>query len=306
MNKDLKIVFYGTPEFAVPSLQILVENGWQVAGVVTAPDKPQGRGRKVNYSPIKEYALQAGLRILQPTNLKSAEFQNELQEINPDLQIIVAFRMLPESVWSCPKMGTFNLHASLLPAYRGAAPINWAIINGEKQTGLTTFFLQHEIDTGEVIYQEVEPISEDDDAGSLYERLMHKGGTLVLKTVEAIAEDRVESKPQVYTENLPKAPKIFKETCEIDWTKSAEEIYNFIRGLSPYPTAWTRVKDVVYKIYKASFEVVNQHNPPAYIETDNKNYIKIACKDGWVILEEIQMEGRKKMNDKEFLNGYNL
>ncbi len=306
MNKDLKIVFYGTPEFAVPSLQILVENGWQVAGVVTAPDKPQGRGRKVNYSPIKEYALQAGLRILQPTNLKSAEFQNELQEINPDLQIIVAFRMLPESVWSCPKMGTFNLHASLLPAYRGAAPINWAIINGEKQTGLTTFFLQHEIDTGEVIYQEVEPISEDDDAGSLYERLMHKGGTLVLKTVEAIAEDRVESKPQVYTENLPKAPKIFKETCEIDWTKSAEEIYNFIRGLSPYPTAWTRVKDVVYKIYKASFEVVNQHNPPAYIETDNKNYIKIACKDGWVILEEIQMEGRKKMNVKEFLNGYNL
>jgi methionyl-tRNA formyltransferase len=306
MNKDLKIVFYGTPEFAVPSLQILVENGWQVAGVVTAPDKPQGRGRKVNYSPIKEYALQAGLRILQPTNLKSAEFQNELQEINPDLQIIVAFRMLPESVWSCPKMGTFNLHASLLPAYRGAAPINWAIINGEKQTGLTTFFLQHEIDTGEVIYQEVEPISEDDDAGSLYERLMHKGGTLVLKTVEAIAEDRVESKPQVYTENLPKAPKIFKETCEIDWTKSAEEIYNFIRGLSPYPTAWTRVKDVIYKIYKASFEAVNQRNPPAYIETDNKSYIKIACKDGWVILEEIQMEGRKKMNVKEFLNGYNL
>jgi methionyl-tRNA formyltransferase len=306
MNKDLKIVFYGTPEFAVPSLQILVENGWHLAGVVTAPDKPQGRGRKVNYSPIKEYALQAGLRILQPTNLKSAEFQSELQEINPDLQIIVAFRMLPESVWSCPKMGTFNLHASLLPAYRGAAPINWAIINGEKQTGLTTFFLKHEIDTGEVIYQEVEPISEDDDAGSLYERLMHKGGTLVLKTVEAIAEDRVESKPQVSTENLPKAPKIFKETCEINWTKSAEEIYNFIRGLSPYPTAWTRLKDTVYKIYKASFEVVNQHYPPAYIETDNKNYIKIACKDGWIILEEIQIEGRKKMNVREFLNGYNL
>lgn len=306
MNKDLKIVFYGTPEFAVPSLQILVENGWQIAGVVTAPDKPQGRGRKVNYSPIKEYALQAGLRILQPTNLKSTEFLNELQEINPDLQIIVAFRMLPESVWSCPKMGTFNLHASLLPAYRGAAPINWAIINGEKQTGLTTFFLQHEIDTGEVIFQVVEPILEDDNAGTLYERLMNKGGSLVLKTVEAIAEDSVESKPQVYTENLPKAPKIFKETCEIDWTKSAEEIYNFIRGLSPYPTAWTRVNDVVYKIYKASFEVVNQHNPPAYIKTDNKNYIKIACKDGWVILEEIQMEGRKKMNVKEFLNGYNL
>lgn len=306
MNKDLKIVFYGTPEFAVPSLQILVENGWQIAGVVTAPDKPKGRGRKINHSPVKEYALQSGLRILQPANLKSTEFQNGLQEINPDLQIIVAFRMLPESVWSYPKLGTFNLHASLLPAYRGAAPINWAIINGEKQTGLTTFFLQHEIDTGEVIYQEVEPISEDDNAGTLYERLMNKGGILVLKTVEAIAEDRVETKPQVYNTDFPKAPKLFKENCEIDWTKSAKEIYNFIRGLSPYPTAWTMIKDVVYKIYKASYEVVKQNYPPAHTETDNKNYIKVACKDGWIILKEIQMEGRKKMNVREFLNGYNL
>ncbi|MFC2186411.1 methionyl-tRNA formyltransferase [Fulvivirgaceae bacterium LMO-SS25] len=306
MNKDLKIVFYGTPEFAVPSLQTLVENGWQIAGVVTAPDKPQGRGRKINHSPVKEYALQSGLQILQPTNLKSPEFQNQLQEINPDLQIIVAFRMLPESVWSYPRLGTFNLHASLLPAYRGAAPINWAIINGEKQTGLTTFFLQHEIDTGEVIYQEVEPISEDDNAGTLYERLMNKGGTLVLKTVEAIAEHRVETKPQIYNTGFPKAPKLFKENCEIDWTKSAKEIYNFIRGLSPYPTAWTRIKDAVCKVYKSSYELVKQNYPPAHIETDNKNYIKVACKDGWVILEEIQMEGRKKMNVREFLNGYNL
>ena len=306
MNKDLKIVFYGTPEFAVPSLQILVENGWQVAGVVTAPDKPQGRGRKVNYSPIKEYALQAGLRILQPTNLKSEEFQHELREINPDLQIVVAFRMLPESVWSYPKLGTFNLHASLLPDYRGAAPINWAIINGETETGLTTFFLQHEIDTGEIIFQEKEPISDVDNVGSLYERLMNKGGTLVLKTVEAIADNNIKTKPQNYSDNLPKAPKIFKKDCEIDWKKPAIEIYNFVRGLSPYPTAWAKINEFVFKIYQVDFEITKQNQPPAFIKTDNKSYIKVACNDGWILLEEIQMEGRKKMNVREFLNGYKL
>jgi len=306
MNKDLKIVFYGTPEFAVPSLKILVENGWQVSGVVTAPDKPQGRGRKVNYSPVKEYAIEAGLRILQPTNLKSDEFQLELREINPDLQIVVAFRMMPVSVWSYPKLGTFNLHASLLPAYRGAAPINWAIINGEKETGLTTFFLQHEIDTGEVIFQEAEPIADQDNVGSLYERLMNKGGKLVLKTVEAIAENKVQTKPQIYSENLPKAPKIFKEDCEIDWNKSAKEIYNFVRGLSPYPTAWSKINDLVFKIYEVDFEIAKHNNPPAYLATDNKSHLKLACADGWILLEEIQLEGRKKMKVKEFLNGYKL
>ncbi len=302
----MKIVFYGTPEFAVPSLRILVENGWQIAGVVTAPDKPQGRGRKVNHSPVKEYALQAGLRILQPKNLKSEEFQHELQELNPDLQIVVAFRMMPESVWSYPKKGTFNLHASLLPSYRGAAPINWAIINGEIKTGLTTFFLQHEIDTGEVIFQDEVAISKNDNVGSLYEKLMEKGAGLVLKTVQAIARNQVITKPQVYQGNLPMAPKIFKEDCEINWSKCSTDIYNFIRGLSPNPTAWCKINEIVFKIYKASFEIIDQTNPPAYLETDNKNYVKIACKDGWINLEEIQMEGRKKMNVREFLNGYKL
>ncbi|MFN3316928.1 MAG: methionyl-tRNA formyltransferase, partial [Raineya sp.] len=233
----MRIIFMGTPEFAVPSLQVLVENGYNIVGVVTAPDKPAGRGKQMQVSEVKQYALSQNLPILQPEKLKSPDFLAELQALKADLQVVVAFRMLPEVVWAMPPIGTFNLHASLLPKYRGAAPINWAIINGETETGVTTFFLQHEIDTGNIIFQEKEPISPTDTAGSLYQRLMHKGAKLVLKTVQTIEKGDVQTFPQVG--EITHAPKIFRETCQIDWNKTSTEIYNFVRGLAPYPAAWT-------------------------------------------------------------------
>src|SRR3990170_4019326 len=233
--QKLRIIFMGTPEFAVPSLEILIKNNYEVVAVVTAPDKPQGRGQKIVYSPVKECALKYNISVLQPTNLKSPEFLNELKSYQANLQIIVAFRMLPESVWAMPAIGTFNLHASLLPQYRGAAPINWAIINGEKETGATTFFLKHEIDTGSIIFQEKEPIFEEDTVGTLYERLMKKGAELVLKTVQAIEVNNYPSVPQTESNEIKHAPKIFKETCEISWNRTSEEIRNFVRGLNPYP-----------------------------------------------------------------------
>jgi methionyl-tRNA formyltransferase len=250
MKKDLRIVYMGTPEFAVPSLEILVKNGWNIVGVITAPDKPKGRGQKLIPSPVKEAAENLGLKVLQPTNLKSPEFQAELKALNADLQIVVAFRMLPESVWDMPPIGTFNLHASLLPDYRGAAPINWAIINGEKETGVTTFFLKHEIDTGSIIFQEKVAILPEDDLGSVYEKLMSKGAELVLKTVEAIAEDKVIPLPQDESKAIHHAPKIFKETGEIIWGNSAESIHNLVRGLSPYPAAWTSWMGKIAKFLK--------------------------------------------------------
>ncbi|MFZ6013920.1 MAG: methionyl-tRNA formyltransferase, partial [Bacteroidota bacterium] len=237
MNK-LRIIFMGTPEFAVASLEVLVENEFNVVAVVTAPDKPQGRGQKVVYSPVKDCALKYKIPVLQPTNLKSPQFLEELKAHHANLQVVVAFRMLPESVWSMPALGTFNLHASLLPQYRGAAPINWAVINGEKETGVTTFFLKHEIDTGSIIFQEKETIHEDDTVGSLYERLMRKGAGLVLKTVQAISSGNYPSTPQPENTTIKHAPKIFKETCEIQWNKPSASIRNFVRGLNPYPSAW--------------------------------------------------------------------
>lgn len=305
--KELRIVFMGTPEFAVPSLEILVENGFNVVGVITAPDKPQGRGQKLVSSPVKEAALKHHLKVLQPMNLKAPEFIAELKALDANLQIVVAFRMLPEIVWNMPALGTFNLHASLLPQYRGAAPINWAIINGEKETGITTFFLKHEIDTGSIIFQEREPITDDDNVGTLYDRLMKKGSALVLKTVKAIAAGDYPSVPQAENITIRHAPKIFKETCEINWNTSAQNIQNFVRGLSPYPTAWAILNGKTFKIFK-----VSPADKPVAIEstgsvnTDNKNYLYVRCSDGWVSVEELQPEGKKRMTIHEFFRGNKL
>lgn len=295
----------GTPEFAVPSLEILITNGYNVVGVITAPDKVAGRGLKLSTSPVKDFAVANDLTILQPTNLKDPEFLEELKALNANLQIVVAFRMLPESVWNMPEIGTFNLHASLLPQYRGAAPINWAIINGEKESGISTFFLQHEIDTGDLLFQEKEPISPEDNVGDLYARLMAKGAGLVLKTVQKIEAKDYTTVPQVESEDLRKAPKIFKDDCKIDWNKSAEQNYNFIRGLSPYPCAWTTLKDKTLKIYKASITEEKVGSKEAII-SDGKTFLKIACNDFYLNLEEIQLEGKKRMTTEEFLRGYRL
>lgn len=302
---DLRIIYMGTPEFAVPSLQILVENKLNVVAVITAPDKPQGRGQKLTASPIKEYAVSQNIPVLQPTNLKSPQFLEELKSYNANLQIVVAFRMLPEAVWTMPRLGTFNLHGSLLPQYRGAAPINWAIINGEKETGVTTFFLKHEIDTGSIIFQEKEPIHEDDTIGTVYERLMHKGAQLVLKTVRAIEEDNYPSIPQTEVKDIKHAPKIFKETCEINWNQTSEQVRNFVRGLNPYPAAWTTLNGKVFKVLscrKASHD--NRHLISAgQIASDNKNYISVKTSDGWIAIEELQPEGKKKMSVIDYLRG---
>lgn len=300
---DLRIIFMGTPEFAVPSLEILVENKLNVVAVITAPDKPQGRGQKLVPSAVKECALQHGIPVLQPTNLKAPEFLEELKSYKANLQIVVAFRMLPEVVWSMPEYGTFNLHGSLLPQYRGAAPINWAIINGEKETGVTTFFLKHEIDTGSIIFQEKETISPDDTVGEVYERLMVKGAKLVLKTVQAIQAGTYPVVPQPENTELKHAPKIFKETCEIDWNKSSNEIKNFVRGLSPYPTAWAVLNGKTFKVYKVSIASHREQADAGSISSDNKNYLYIRSSDGWVSIDELQPEGKKRMTIQDFFRG---
>lgn len=302
---NLRIIFMGTPEFAVPSLEILVGNKFNVVAVITAPDKPQGRGQKLTASPVKECALKHGLAVLQPTNLKSPEFINELKSFNANLQVVVAFRMLPEAIWSMPLLGTFNLHASLLPQYRGAAPINWAIINGEKETGVTTFFLKHEIDTGSIIFQEKEKINEDDDVGKLYGRLMQKGASLVLKTVRAIEAGNVPSQPQDESIQIKHAPKIFKETCEVNWNQSSESIRNFVRGLSPYPAAWTTLNGKVFKLFKVQSTV---HSPQSTVDfgqmdTDNKSYLRVKTQDSWISILEFQPEGKKRLSVEEFFRG---
>ena len=305
--QELRIIFMGTPEFAVPSLDILVENNFNVVAVITAPDKPQGRGQKILHSPVKESALKHNIPVLQPSNLKSPEFLNELKAFNANLQIVVAFRMLPESVWSMPAIGTFNLHASLLPQYRGAAPINWAIINGEKETGVTTFFLKHEIDTGSIIYQEKESILDEDNVGTLYEKLMKRGAQLVLRTVKSIAAGDYPSIPQTDDGSIKHAPKIFKETCEIKWDQPSVAIWNFVRGLSPYPTAWCKLNDKTYKIFKISIDGKgDKQNSPGAINTDNKNYLYVRTADGWISIEELQPEGKRKMNILEFFRGNKL
>lgn len=303
----LRIVFMGTPEFAVPSLQILVENGFNIVGVITAPDKPQGRGQKVTASPVKAYAESQGLNILQPTNLKSPQFLEELRSLQANLQVVVAFRMLPEAVWNMPEKGTFNLHASLLPQYRGAAPINWAIINGEKETGVTTFFLKHEIDTGSVIFQEREPIQPSDTVGTLYERLMQKGSWLVLRTVQAIAAGTAPSQPQNESGELKHAPKIFRETCQIDWQQPGQKIYNFVRGLSPYPAAWTELQGKTLKVYRVQLSgKPAADKAPGEWASDGKTWLACKAADELLYVEELQLEGKKRMTIEEFLRGFQL
>lgn len=298
--KPLRIIYMGTPEFAVPSLQVLVAQGQHIVAVVTAPDKPQGRGRKLTGSPVKDYAEKQKLPVLQPTNLKAPEFIEELKSYQADLQIVVAFRMLPEVVWNMPPLGTFNLHASLLPQYRGAAPIHWAIINGEKETGLTTFFLKHEIDTGAIIFQEREPISATDCVGDLYERLMKKGAQLVLKTVEAIAVGDYPQIAQEEVNDVKSAPKIFKETCEIDWAQSAQQVYDFIRGLSPFPAAWTTIDGKQFKIYKS--EILDSKKVKGY-ETDQETYLHMETADYDLAIKDLQLQGKKRMDIVSFLRG---
>lgn len=306
-EKKLRIIYMGTPEFAVPALEILVQNNWDVVGVITAPDKPKGRGQKLIPSPVKEAALKHGLNILQPTNLKSPEFQAELRALAADLQIVVAFRMLPEAVWNMPPIGTFNLHASLLPNYRGAAPINWAIINGEKETGITTFFLKHEIDTGSIIFQEKVDILPEDDLGSLYEKLMECGANLVLKTVEAIAADEVIAITQDESKAQHHAPKIFKETGEINWTNSAESIHNLIRGLSPYPAAWTKLQGKNCKIFKSKVDSDSgKIKAIGEFSTDGKSFLKFQTGAGKLEILELQLEGKKRMKIDDFLRGYSF
>jgi methionyl-tRNA formyltransferase len=298
----------GTPEFAVASLKALVENDINIVGVVTAPDKPQGRGKQMKGSVVKEYAQTQGLNILQPTNLKSDDFIQELRALNADLQIVVAFRMLPEVVWNMPSLGTFNLHGSLLPQYRGAAPINWAIINGEKETGVTTFFLKHEIDTGNIIFQEKEEITLEDNVGTLYERLMVKGADLVLKTVRAIENEDYSLSEQQIDSEVKSAPKIHKETCQIDWNKSSKEIINFVRGLNPYPSAWTIINEKKYKVHQVS---TTDFPPNSNLITGqfalvDKKTIYIKTSDGFMTIDELQPEGKKRMRAEDFLRGNSI
>lgn len=301
----MRIIFFGTPDFAVESLKKLYETGKNIVAVVTSPDKPAGRGQQLQISAVKAYAQEKNLNILQPTNLKSEEFLIELKELKPDLQIIVAFRMLPEAVWSFPPKGTFNLHGSLLPQYRGAAPIHWAVINGEKETGVTTFFLKHEIDTGHIIYQDKEAISPEDTTGSLYARLMKKGAELVLKTVNDIETDSIKTYPQEESTAWKKAPKLTKELGNIDFNQKGESIINLIRGLNPFPSAYTQIQDKQFKIFKAKF--IEESHPtlqPGEFQTDQKSYLNFGCLDGYISVLDAQLQGKKRMEIKEFLMGY--
>ena len=301
-KKDLRIIYLGTPDFAVPGLELLVKEGYNVVAVITAPDKPSGRGLTLQYSDIKKAALELNIPVLQPEKLKSPEFIEELKTYRANLQIVVAFRMLPESVWDMPSIGTFNLHGSLLPQYRGAAPINWAIINGEKETGLTTFFLQHEIDTGDVLLHVKEPILEEDTFEILYNRLKNIGASLILNTVKLIENGDYTPQPQNTNQVLKPAPKIFKETCQIDWTKTENEIYDFVRGLSPYPCAWTILNGKNYKIISVNKSNTNAEGSIGeVVQENNKAYVH--CKDGLLELIEIQAEGKKKMKVEDYLRG---
>ena len=301
-KQELRIVFMGTPEFAVESLRILVEHGYNIVGVITAPDKPKGRGRKPAPSPVKEYALREDLHLLQPTNLKDKKFLQDLADLKANLQVVVAFRMLPEAVWNMPELGTFNLHASLLPDYRGAAPIHWAIINGEKKTGVTTFFLKHEIDTGEILLQEEEPIYMDDTVGDLYSRLMTKGAQLVLRTVELIESGEYSTSPQNPELAIQSAPKLFRENTEIDFTKNTVDVYNFIRGLSPFPSAWLKIGNEIVKVL-AAHPLPEKKGTPGIFESDQKSYWNIHTKDGAIGVDELQWQGKKRMTIQDFLRG---
>lgn len=299
----------GTPEFAVPSLDKLLEAGYTIVGVITAPDKPAGRGMSLQQSVVKKFALQKGLKILQPERLKAAGFLEELKTLNPDLQVVVAFRMLPEAVWNMPSMGTINLHASLLPQYRGAAPLNWAIINGEKETGATTFKLQHQIDTGNILLQEKLEIGEDETAGELHDRMKETGAELLVRTVNGLGNGKVQETPQLWSDRetgLKHAPKIFTEDCRINWEKTVDEVYNLVRGLSPYPVAFTLLSGKTLKIYKAKKEIIQPSDSAGELETDKKTFLKFACSNGYISITELQLEGKKRMSVQEFLRGYHF
>ncbi len=310
--KDLRIVFMGTPEFAVPSLRALVAGGYNVVGVVTTPDKPAGRGRKLHQSEVKIAALELGLPVLQPEKLKDPEFVGAMQALRPDLGIVIAFRMLPEVIWAMPRLGTFNLHASLLPQYRGAAPINWAIINGETETGVTTFLLNHEIDKGGIIGQVRVPILPEDNVGTLYEKLMTTGTTLVTETVDRIAAGEIQPVEQQHIDEstLRPAPKIFKEDCRIDWTLPGRRIADFIRGLSPYPAAWTGMfregdeEPQSAKLFSATFEAASHGLPCGTVESDGRTFIRVACADGWIVVGELQIAGKKRLPVRDLLLGW--
>lgn len=313
-KEDLRIVYMGTPDFAVEALRQLVEGGYHVVGVITMPDKPAGRGYKIQYSPVKQYALDKNLPLLQPEKLKDEVFVQALHDWKADLQIVVAFRMLPEVVWNMPRLGTFNLHASLLPQYRGAAPINWAVINGDTETGITTFFLQHEIDTGRVIQQVRVPIADTDNVEVVHDKLMHLGGRLVLETVDAILNDTVKAIPQeemTAPGELRSAPKIFKETCRIDWNQPVKRIYDFIRGLSPYPVAWSELIDpagemVVVKIFESEKCFEAHQLSCGTIMTDGKTFLKVAVTDGFIEVHSLQLPGKKRLKTDELLRGFRL
>lgn len=304
--KNPRIVFFGTPEFAVASLDILFRNDFHIVAVVTAPDKPSGRGLKVKQSAVKQYAIAHQIPVLQPPKLKDPAFIHQLEALKADIQVIVAFRMLPEIVWNMPPLGTINLHASLLPQYRGAAPINWAIINGEKETGATTFKLQHAIDTGEIIDYKKVPISNTETAGDLHDTLMKEGAQLLLKTVKAISSGHYTTIPQadMPDTSIKHAPKIFKEDCRIVWGQEVREIYNLIRGLSPYPTAWTTLNGKILKVFAGEKIPAKNIPDPGTVETDGVSFLRIAAKDGWISIKEIQLEGKRRIDIAGFLRGY--
>jgi methionyl-tRNA formyltransferase len=307
--QSLRIVFMGTPEFAVASLDALIKAGCNIVGVITAPDKPAGRGMKLNQSAVKKYAVEYDLKTLQPEKLKNPEFLAELKSLNADLQIVVAFRMLPEVVWNMPPMGSVNLHGSLLPQYRGAAPINWAVMNGEKETGVTTFKLKHEIDTGDILLQKSFPIGEDETAGEVHDKMKEIGAKALVETVKGLADGSLKETPQdsqLATDNtqLKHAPKIITETCRINWSDPVEKVHNLVRGLSPYPTAFTVINEKMFKVYRSKMEIVFPDNTEGDYKTDGKTYLKFTCTNGYLHLLEVQMEGKKKISIEEFLRGF--
>jgi methionyl-tRNA formyltransferase len=320
--KELRIVFMGTPEFAVASLNALVKAGCNIVGVITAPDKPGGRGMQLQQSAVKKYAVENNLHVLQPEKLKNPEFLADLKLLNADLQIVVAFRMLPEAVWNMPPMGSMNLHGSLLPQYRGAAPINWAVINGEKETGVTTFKLKHEIDTGDILLQQSFAIGENDTAGEVHDKMKEMGAAVLVETVKGLAdgtlietpqssvvssESSVTHSPLTTHHSLKHAPKIFTETCKIDFSKTVDEVHNLIRGLSPFPGAFTFLNGKMLKVYKSEKgQDASSGLNYGTIDTDGKTFLKFACADGFVLVKELQLEGKKKMNVEDFLHGYRV
>ncbi|HNL64571.1 MAG TPA: methionyl-tRNA formyltransferase [Ferruginibacter sp.] len=315
--KSLRTVFMGTPEFAVASLDALVQAGCHIVGVITAPDKAAGRGMQLQQSAVKKYAVEKGLHILQPDKLKNPGFLEQLRSLQADLQIVVAFRMLPEAVWNMPPMGSVNLHGSLLPQYRGAAPINWAVINGEKETGVTTFKLKHEIDTGDILLQERFPIGDDETAGEVHDKMKTIGAQLLVRTVTGLAEGTLKETPQLSTGNLPAgeadrpetlkhAPKIFTETCRIDFSKTVNEVHNLVRGLSPFPGAFTSLDGKTLKIFRTEKQPGSTGSASGSFETDKKQFLKFACADGYVLVKELQLEGKKRMAIEDFLRGYHF